>query len=367
MALSFVKDHHAYIYDRGGSGSPEAELEQMVSIDWNRVRDDISEASVSIVGSSVSRQADTLMELEPGRKELVIYRGDDRVWEGPLSRVRWTSQGCDIYARDIGFYLERTTMRNGYSNAYPNTSYAVNRLKKILQTELARKEAMGYNLLSHLKIHAPVAGDARTSRKTVRYEKQVFDELDDLAAKGGIDYTVLGRALHIWDTSRASMGQTVQVTEHDFIGEAVVTAYGMELGTHSYATDGQGRVGKAGGNSAYYGEWERLETAYDEKEGGEPPTQSELNSQAKRNLAGRKPTPVQVRVGENSQLNPNGVLTIEDLVPGVHIPLLANLSIRRLAQTQKLNQMKVVETSDGEVISVSMSPVGVSDDEAAGT
>jgi hypothetical protein len=160
------------------------------------------------------------------------------------------------------------------------------------------------------------------------------------------------------------------VTANDFIGDPVITQYGAELTTYVAMTDGKGHWGEAGAGSGtslgidpYYGEWEVLHQAYDENSSNDNPEDdnlpsvAEMTSQARRSYAqGARPALV-VRIPDNTRLNPNGVLTIEDLVPGVWIPLTADLPGRTISQMQKLDNMTVEETAEGgEEIKVTLSP-----------
>ena len=355
MALGIGK-HTAWIMDRGGRRRI-GQLQDMNMVRWNRVRDDISEATIQLTAKSTSAQAKLLNQIEPGRHELCLYRNNVRVWEGPITLPTFTSRGMEIHAKDVLYYAYRTAMHAGYSSAYPNIEYVTSRIKRIMVAELARKEALGYNILDYLvEHHLPT--DAKTSRVTLPMEMTVFEHLDGMAADAGMDYTVVGRAIHLWDVSAPVMGQTRTVTESDFLSDVIVSLYGSELATRAIVTDGQGNWAAAGGDDPFYGEWEVLHTAYDETEG-------EMHSQAQRNMSGRNPTPLQVRVPDNSSLNPNGVLSVDDLVPGVYIPVLANINIRKVSQTQKLDTVKFEQTPDGETISVTMSPSTKADEPEA--
>lgn len=354
--------HTAYLFDRGGL-TRIVELGPLVSCQWQRIRDDISKAQVVLASPECAINVD---QVEAGRHELVIYRGDQRIWEGPITLVIFERGQVTIEARDVMHYVYRTIMKSAYNNAYPNITTGVNRARNILVRELVRGEALDppRNVLPFLTTwHHP--DDARTSRNTIPFQKTAFDDIDDMAAKSGIDYTVLGRAIHIHDT-HIPLGRTAALTEADIIGDIIVTQYGMELGTFAAVTGGNGMYGYAvapGANSAgvhpYYGLWEILDDAYDEEEGGEAPTLNELNSQAIRNLSGRMPTPVTVRVPDGSTLSPTSPVTIDDLVPGVQVPLLATLTGRRFSQMQKLDRLDVVEDSGGEQIKITLSPESI--------
>lgn len=625
MALSCEK-HTAYLYDRGGK-KKIAELENLTRVKWERRRDDTSTATVYIGTPGLACQK-ALGLAEAGRVELVLFRGSERVWEGPISRISYKGDSVEIEARDVTLYVVRTIMRREYDNRHPNTSTVLARVKRVMDSELARKEALdppinvlphvqyiyvqgsrtypasyytitgirstigsatsigemetalapmrdayglsagfgvpagtafggitwapvqykdwqlrqymitaanelskyppdfikragiegiffgrslgttgaGFNvggaatqerlyldildyasgkdmvfgsdhILHHELMHlmdfkfgtalirdrwhalnpagfqygvgwdrqdydmnppgftrdygrysyqedlAEIAGlvmakaqapfmdmlvatdpivkgkialykewmtsisdglinddffkavrtgttvvttgennatDARTSARTLPYEMTLFEHIDNFAARGGIDYTVVGRSILFFDVHQR-IGQTPMVTKDDFIGDPIITQYGMELATYVAMTDGKGNFGAAGGVDEYYGEWEVLHQAYDEDaQGANPedaPSVAELTSQAERTYtAGSKP-PLVVRVPDNTRLNPNGVLTIRDLVPGVWIPLSATLPGRTVSQMQKLDSMTVEETATGgEEIKVTLSP-----------
>lgn len=362
MALSCEK-HSAAIYDRGGR-KKIGELEPLTRVKWHRKRDDVTTGTV-FIGSPGLECSKLLGIAETNRFELVIFRGRHRVWEGPITRISYQGKAVEIEARDVGVYMVRTIMRAEYDNRFPNVGKVLDRVKRIMNAELARKEALDppINVLAHVKYIYATAGqaeDARTAAHTLPYEHTVFEHIDSYAARGGIDYTTVGRSIMFFDVHQ-KIGQTPMVTQDDFIGDPIITQYGMEYASYVAMTDGKGHFGAAGGVDPFYGEWEVLHQAYDEETAGatdaDPPSVAELTSQAQRAyLQGKKP-PLVVRIPDNTRLNPNGVLTIEDLVPGVWIPLQAKLPGRTVSQMQKLDSMTVEETaSGGEVIQVTLSP-----------
>ena len=364
MAFTCAR-HTAFLFDRGAV-TLLGTLGKISRVRWERDRDDISQAIVSVATRDVDCDK-TLGLAAAGRSELVIYRDDERVWEGPVTHIAYQGAKVEITARDVGHYIYRTIMKSEYNNTYPNTTTTTARMKRILETELVRMEAQDppINVLPYITVHENI-GNAGTSSHTLPYEMTVFEHMDSMAARGGLDYCVVGRALHLWDT-HFPIGQTAPVTSSDFIGDVVITEYGMELATVSAITDGKGRFGEVGGADPYYGLVEILDTAYEESTGDEwteteqpePPSVADMRSQASRVLAGRNPTPVVVRVPDNSTLNPDGVLAISDLVPGVFVPLQANLPGRALSQMQKLDKVTVEENENGETIQVVLSPAPI--------
>lgn len=362
MALS-CELHTAFLYDRGGKRQI-GQLDPLERVRWGRTRDDISVGLVNITTPG-DECAQALSMAEAGRVELVIFRGALRVWEGPVSRITYYGKSVEIEAKDVMYYMTRTIMRAEYDNRYPNVSTVLARIERIINAELARKEALDppINVAQHIQyIPAQTAGvtDSRTASHTLPYETTLFNHIDNYAARGGLDYTVIGRSVLFFDVHER-IGQTAMVTADDFIGDPVITQYGSELTTYVAMTDGKGHWGDYGGVDPYYGEWEILHQAYDETapqaDPNDVPTVAEMRSQAQRAHKQGKLPPLVARIPDNTQLNPAGVLQISDLVPGNWIPLQVSVPGRTVSQMQKLDKMSVEENAGkGEVIKVVLSP-----------
>ena len=369
MAVSPVKNNTVMLMERGGKRRIW-QLENLVSVQWGRVRDDISTAVIHIaITDEESENNDQLAALvgATGRYEIAIYRDSKRVWEGPITLAQLNGNDFEIDARDVTHYLERLAMSKVYDNSYPATDYVTNRIAGIIAFELARKDTAeapfsipSCNVAPYVVNHH-LSTDGKTSALTNAYALYVWAHLDTLAANDGMDYTVVGRAIHLWDTNNPAMGYTPSITQADVNGKLAFSVYGMELATRSIVTDGQGNWAEAdieanGGVDPYYGLVETLNNPYTTGDTAAPPSQADLISQADRNLTARNPTPMQVRVPDGSAINMNGVLTIDMLVPGVYLPLVIKQGPFELSQMQKLSSMTVTEGKDGEVVTVTMGP-----------
>lgn len=348
----------AYITDRGGKVVLGL-LEPTSLVRWGRIRDGISAATVTVASPSVACCA-VLSKMRCGRHEMVIYRDGKRVWEGPLTRVSYHGTFVQVDAEDVMHYAFRTICHAGYNNNYPNTTPVTERMRTIMLAEMARKEALDppIDVLPYLQIDTDVE-TAHTSRITLPYQTTVWEDVDALAAKSGLDYSVIGRRIFANGTHDI-IGRTPVATEADFLGDVVVTEYGVDLVTYSAVTDGLGHWGAVGAIHPYYGEWEILNTAFQETENVSAtvtPTTAALRSQARRNSAGRLPPPLVVRVPDSSTVHPEtSVFTMENLVPGIRVPLMATATCRTIRQEQKLDSMRVEETDSGETIAVTLSP-----------
>ncbi len=365
--------HRAFITDRGGKRRI-AELTDISQVSWDRRRDETSDGSIFLQGGSCARQASILESIEPMRHELVLFRGSERVWEGPINRVGDHSNWTEVAAHDVSLYAYGRPLSKMWDNTYAGggSTEVTTRMEEIFAYEFSNPatfldddgitpvtmpawESLSppANVLPHLVVHH-FPNEAGTSALTTPFQMSVGEHLDNYAQSGGIDYTVVGRAIHIWDVSRG-IGQTRTLTEADFFGEVIVTGYGSDFASFAFTVSQDGRYGGAGANSDFYGPWAKMFTVYDEDE-SHVPTQADLNSQARRNLSGRSPVPVEVRIPDGSGIRLSNGLGIMDLVPGVRVPLRATLNARRLVQTQKIDLVKVTETADGETIQLTLLP-----------
>jgi hypothetical protein len=360
--------HRAFLYDRGGARKI-AEITDITTLRWSRIRDDISEATI-IVNSPPPQCCAILANIAVGRHEIVIFRDQDRVWEGPITRVNWKATAVEITASDVCHYLSRTIMHNAYDNRWAKTGSKVgpvtHRAQAILANELKRKEALStpINVLRFLDVRTDAA-TTKTSRFTYPYQSSVWEEIDYMAQRLSLDYTTIGRRIVIFDT-HAVLSRLQMLTDKDFTDELIVSSYGMELATVSAVTDGEGHWASVGGIDDFYGEVELLNTTYGEGVKPANPTAptkaelaalaSEMTSQAQRNLSGRYPIPTVVRVPDGTQLDPSAPVCINELVPGVRIPIRSTLACLTLEQEQKLDKVQVEQTPDGETVSITLSP-----------
>ena len=372
MADKCVTEHRAYIYDRGGRARL-AEVKDIAQVQWARDRDGISEASVIIMGRSCEQQRGLIRRFATKRHELVIFRGDDRVWEGPLSRISDEGPRIVIAAKDVLWYLAGTALSRVWDNSGARATEVTSRFDKIIRWELTHSRTVkkigggtlvrpGWeqadppvNLLEFLTVHH-FPNEARTTARTDISEFTVGTHLANAARSSGIDYTAIGRAIHIWDTSR-HIGRTRTLTEADFFGNIVITEYGADHTQIAYVGGMDDIYGEMANpdNIDFYGPWETVYTAYNE-EGSDGPTQSELDSQASRNTSGRSPVPYEVRIPDNSSVRLGNTLSVNDLVPGSQVPLRATLNARAYEQLQKIDHVRVTETAEGENVQLTLTP-----------
>lgn len=369
--------HRAMIYDRGGQRRL-GEVKRLSKVEWNRDRDGVSEGMLTIeTGRDCRSQRGFLRDLSEKRHELVIFRGQQRVWEGPIFRISDEGARIGLFARDVTSYLFGTMISQDYDNR-TNVIPMTTRVAQMIAYELSNSRigrSLGgdpilipaweeldppINVLPHLTLHN-FANEARTAAFIRAFSTTVGLNLAGAARSSGIDYTAVGRAIHLWDTSR-SIGQIRTLTEADFFGNIVVSGYGADHTQAAYVSGQEGVYGEAVNPDGldFYGPWSTAYTAYNE-EGSAAPTIGALNSQAARNTSGRSPVPVEVRIPDNSSVRLGDTLDIQDLVPGVRVPLLATLNARARNQMQKLDHLTVTETAEKEDVKITLSPASKED------
>jgi hypothetical protein len=381
--------HRVFVYQQGGKVKV-GEITPIEQLTWGRQRDDISNCLVDTNGFS-SDCGDLLARLRSWQHELVVFRDGVRVWEGPITRLTYTVDNVEIEAKDVMAYVYRRILRQGYDDSYNcsnNEKDCVGGIQTGLNTVVYRAsriiiDALGRgdpNVLPYLTVlNNP--GDARQSRVVPDYAKTAWEEVDDLAATAGLDYVTVGRRIILFDTHRP-LGKLPEMRDGDFTDPVIVTEYGMNLCNYFGVSDGTGIWGAAypintvpppstpgagqTGAFDFYGEVEMLASSYgdsgdDRDTGSDTPTavaelQNKYAGQASKNISHRWPTPVVVRVPDNTSISPDVNLDINYLVPGVWVPLRSVATLREVAQWQKLDSVTVNESGSTETIQVVMSP-----------
>lgn len=361
--------YRVFIYERGGQ-IRRGEITPIRTLQWDRRRDDISQAIIHTNGFDEDCGA-LLREVHSWMHEIVIYRDGERVWEGPVVRITEDDTGVEIDARDPMVYVYRRIMRMGYNDSFhktlnPNPVSVVYRAGRIIQ------DALGYDDPNVLQYLTPVTfpDDAGQHRAVPGWSKTAWEEVDDLAANAGLDYTTVGRRIILWDVHRA-IGELPEMRNGDFSDPVKVTEYGMSAANVFAVSSNTGFYGVAqtfDDDPGPYGHIEQIASAYGESDTSVPvnPTTVEqkqnlintLTNQAERNLGPRYPTPVVVRVPDRTTVLPHVAVGINQLVPGVWIPLRSVGVLREVTQTQKLDNLTVTYTAtEQEKVMVTLSPV----------
>ena len=372
-------DNRVFVYSRGGT-TRLGEITGMVQVKWARQRDAITEATVTVRDWS-DDCGELLAMLRSWQMELVIFRdngqGPVRVWEGPITLLTYEVDQVTIGAHDCMAYVYRRILRIGFNDAYRASGGGLTPVT--LRSQWIIQNALSYddpNLLAYMQvIYQP--DDARNSRVVNAFDVTAWQQVDDFAAKSGLDYVTVGRKIILFDT-HTPIGRLPEMRDGDFGTPPIVTEYGMQLANFYAVTNNAGVYGTAdrfdvNGDPEFYGYIEMLSSAYGESDqaaASEVLTAEQrarleetLAEQAERNISGRYPAPLVVRVPDNSTLNPEINVGINQLIPGVHIPLRAADTLRQVTQMQKLDRVEVTQTDKVEQVQITLSPAPKSREE----
>jgi len=366
--------YRAFIYQQGGQRLL-GEIEPITRLTFTRLRDDISSATVFTNGYSADC-GQLYGATRTWMHEMVLFRDGVRVWEGPITRIGYSVDSVEFEAKDVMAYAYRRIMRQGYNDTYRLIAKAsgstpeqyiglmsvVERAALLLIQGLAPYDP---NVLDYLTtINYP--SDAKETRVVANWSRTVWEEVDDLAATAGLDYTTVGRRILLWDTHQA-IGRLPELRDGDFNNHPIVTEYGMQLATFFAVTNGAGVAGttEVEAKTDPYGPIEQLASSYSDSSAASteiltPDAQDKLEKaltgQAERNIAHRWPAPLVVRIPDNSTLNPNVPIGFQQLIPGVWMPLRSINTPREVLQWQKLDSVSVDVTESGETVNVVLSP-----------
>lgn len=359
--------HTIQIFRRGGKDRTGV-LTGVSYVDWSRVRDDISTSKIVVSDWDVDC-GNLLSKLQCWAYEVVITRDNgfskDRVWEGPITLLTYEVDKVTIEAKDVIGYAYRRIIKQAMSDR-ANGATVTERATQVLLNAFAPDDP---NVLAYLNTISADT-DAMQYRSIPAYSRTAFEEIDDMAANAGLDYTAVGRSILLWGTKHR-IGTLPEFKDADLGSPPIVSEYGMSMANRYVVSDGNGVWGEAtrgldvSGNDETYGLVEMLSSTWASDSESETGTYTQEGTEtiiesfkgyAERSIADKYPPPVVVRVPDNTTLNPGTLLSIQQLVPGVVIPLRSTGTLRTVVADQKLDSVKMIEQDGEEKISITLSP-----------
>lgn len=373
-----VQTHSVIVADRGG-GRKIAQLRTLSEVKWGRALSGISTAEVTISGQACRDQAAELAGIVPRRHELVIYRNSQRIWEGPITEIKFYADKTVIRASDVVEYLAGTALSKWWPGPDDGgTDLATTRIFDIISHELQaiypRPDTIvepdfwvvGWetltppaNVLPHLDVRA--SSTLKIAEETLPFQMTVAEHLDALAQLG-LRYVTVGRSLIIWDGASTALGETRALGEAD-LGERVVvyatsrdfTSIQHVVGQASSDPEDLEGVGSAEGIPAsvdYFGPWTRIDT-YQEADADDL-LEDAVWAQARKLIAERRDMRFQIEVPSGGSIRLSETLTIDHLVPGVVVPVKGTVNRKPVTARFMLSGVEVTETRAGESVSVTL-------------
>lgn len=213
----------AYLHDRGGE-TPIGQFDKITRLRWSRVMNDVSQASLVVsTPPEIPDCCSFYGDIRSIRHELVIFRNDERIWEGPVTRVAYFRDRVEIQARDVLFWAQRRVHRGRFADP----ANVVNQALAALDDALRYDDP---NIYRWAQTYPSGGQTVRTAYN--RADGTYFDALDDYTDRG-LCFTAIGRRVLFWPSTR-QIGQTAVLrSAEDFLGEVSVVEDGLALATRA--------------------------------------------------------------------------------------------------------------------------------------
>lgn len=338
-------DYRVTIGDRFGPDVVELDFTQL---QWGRVMDDMSEAQVVVPASCCGK----LANVWTWRHELRISRRGVSQWVGPITAIADCRSGITVVAKDMLGWLMRRVIHqdhcwDGSCGGAPIG--VVPAALELLQDGYGPDDP---DVLQWVQTYGTGVVGGRSYEANSKY---VIDALKDLA-QGSLDFTTIGRRVVLME-SGWELGHLSLLTCDHFAGDVCTTVDGYGAATKAIVTGDKdlGVVGSAGGFDPSIGLLEVLVNDDRIKSSGT------AAAQARGLVLGHNPPPVLVQPPQGSTLDPAAPVCLEQLVPGVTVPVALDCTCRTAAQNMRLTKLDVTVNAQGERVAPLLTPVGYND------
>jgi hypothetical protein len=329
--------HTARVVDRNGAVIAWADV--LVSVEWNRVLDDVSTAKVVILPEGNCCEA--MGRVRSWRHQLQIFRDGHGVWEGPIVTPLWKAFGVELTAVDVMGWLDRRVPHQNM--LFPDTD--LTQIAAALIRDGFAPDDPGHEVT--------ILEPARISGQR-RYQVDVGQTGDHLRAlaETGLDYTTVGRRILLMPEDHCA--RVGSLTDDDFPAGLEIAEDGSNLATRwvLHGSESSGVKGEAGGKDAYYGLLERVseETSILDNRSAAAGARSRLR--------GSMPAPVFIDTSNETTLSPEAAIDVPSLVPGYCLDVTTTTTCRNISQSLKIYGVKVTENATGESVRVQLVPAG---------
>lgn len=341
--------HSVVLADR--NGNDQGTFTEVSSVDWSRVLDDTSEATVAI-SSPGGACCQLLRFVDSWATSAVIYResdagGVDRVWEGPVTS--WSEDPGGVFtlkAKDVTAWLDKRYLHGTLdfrksAGGGPQTLAFI--AEALIRDALYPDDP---NVLSFLQI---IDGSPLAERQLLAHSAVSGDQLRELL-RSGLNMTTLGRRIVLGPD--VSFGALPALPGSLFVGGVTIAQDGGN-GVSRALVRGQDPIeGVAGRIDPHYGLLESLTTEDSILDIGS------ARSAAVARVTAGMPVPVGITIPDGSTLDPLAPVDIMDLVPGAVSLISAKNGCREVIAAMQLTKVQVTETAGVEKVALTFVPVG---------
>lgn len=274
--------------------------------------------------------------LEPWRFMVSIYDRDTLVWHGPLTSVQARRSGVTIGARDGSIYWDRR--RVGQPRHYVNADAAL--VMRDLVTDAMSKDDPA-RLVPYMRSWAT---ELWVTKDIIAGTRMMMEEVGELESLG-LQWTVSAGRLLIGPL--ASQWRTETLTDDVMDAEVIVEKDGLEVVT-DVLVQGSGVYGYHIDAEQACGILQSIEKA------DSLVREEECRQLGYRMVEEAKYAPRRVILDGDARLLPEAPMKLEELVPGVIVPVSSSQTGVTVSAEMMIKSVSVSATSSGTSVSLSL-------------
>lgn len=308
-------------------------------LSFSREHSEVSQATLNAI-----MPRDIAGRLEPWVHRMSVYRDDVLVWHGSVIRVRATGMRVELEAADGAAMFTRRRIPL-------NRTWRQHDATQAMQTMV--EDGLGYldpvDLVDNI-----IAYESRiwVTSHYVAGEAMVADAVADFVDQG-LGWTVTSGRLLIGPIG--ARRSTAQITDRDFDGELSVVKDGSDMVTDALVT-GKGVTGIYTAGATPYGMLQAIE-----KDDGAV-REAECERAAQRLVEDLRQAPRSIEVSGSSRLLPSAPVSLEELIPGVRVPVASNQTGITVGSTMQLTKLDVEVSDSGETVKITLEETSVVDE-----
>lgn len=333
----------AYLQCRGGGVLTELPV---AALSMGRALDEVSAASVTVTGNSLSRWSRTrrsdccgyIAELNPWEHELALFRGegDDPAWVGPILTPTWGRESVTIAARDLAQWFERRLLEHDRTLAGMDLADIFRRYAV---------DALHRDPTPNMTITVSPTGIIGDRSVLAGARRRAMDEMRELA-RSGVDFTAKGREILVGGTEVPTPAIGPFIAEHFAEPGPTSSLDGLAAATEATVvgargdTTGNPVMGVAGGIDPAMG---LVQDAMSESS-IEDEASAQAAAQSRYDMLATAPEFV------SGQLAAEAPVGFDDLVPGARADLRLALFCRDVVGVYRLAQVSASVSVSGDTV-----------------
>jgi len=351
----------AIVYWRGGR-RVLGTLENLSSVHWDRKLNEVGEATIVVGRGTLSRDCCILIsQIQTWQHELHLYRDGERVWQGPITDVSETRQTQDgqnthmvtIAARDVTKYLDVRVNPHGFTF----TGDAALLAEQLAADACTLDDPQLMRMITSIETGTTVNISAAAQSVYVLAEWRNLGNI-------GLYWTTVDRAIYLFGLSSPPFPGVINLSADDLAAAVTVQQNGQLYANVIYAHGSYSGTQTLPNVVPMSDPWQvtlghpeaTVNRGYVEAliDATSAQMQSEVSAAAQQGLVNAGAYQL-LRVADNSQINPQANVTVDQLICGAQVNLARHPEFCTWANsTMQLSRVICDFASEGEKIGISL-------------